>query len=175
MLTGCSSDAKKYDKNTLVVKRNGSLEEIAVEDFTDSSVQAGELEDYIDEQIADYDGDEGKLVKKSYINAEDMSKVKLVLTYKDMEAFNGFNLLECQLEDYESMTADDLNCTYTSAEGKSVKYGKLTGTDNAKVLVLSEATDVVVKGDILYYNKEVTVKDGVATTTGEDNAIIIYR
>jgi outer membrane murein-binding lipoprotein Lpp len=30
MLTGCSSDAKKYDKNTLVVKRNGSLEEIAV-------------------------------------------------------------------------------------------------------------------------------------------------
>jgi hypothetical protein len=34
---------------------------------------------------------------------------------------------------------------------------------------------VVVKGDILYYNKEVTVKDGVATTTGEDNAIIIYR
>jgi hypothetical protein len=175
MLTGCSSDAKKYAKNTLVVKSNGSLEEIAVEDFTDSSVQAEELEDYIDEQIADYDGDEGKLVKKSYINTEDMSKVKLVLTYKDMEAFNGFNLLECQLDDYENMEADDLNCTYTSAEGKSVKYGDLTGTDKAKVLVLSEATDVVVKGDILYYNKEVTVKDGVATTTGEDNAIIIYR
>jgi hypothetical protein len=175
VLTGCSSDAKKYDKNTLVVKSNGSLEEIAVEDFTDSSVQAEELEDYIDEQIADYDGDEGKLVKKSYINTEDMSKVKLVLTYKDMEAFNGFNLLECQLDDYENMEADDLNCTYTSAEGKSVKYGDLTGTDKAKVLVLSEATDVVVKGDILYYNKEVTVKDGVATTTGEDNAIIIYK
>ena len=40
---------------------------------------------------------------------------------------------------------------------------------------MSEKTDVVVDGDILYYNKEVSVKDGVATTTGKNDAIIIFK
>ena len=43
--------------------------------------------------------------------------------------------------------------------------------DKATVLIISEATDVVVNGSILYYNGEVKVKDNVATTSGKDNAI----
>ena len=38
-----------------------------------------------------------------------------------------------------------------------------------------EKTDVVVKGDILYYNDQVTIKDDVITTTGKANAIIVYK
>ncbi|MDE6434187.1 MAG: hypothetical protein K2L07_08155 [Lachnospiraceae bacterium] len=175
LLTGCSMDAKKYDKNTLVVKRNGSIVEIAVEDFKDSSIQAGDLEAYIDEQIEDYNGENGKLVKKSYIDTEDMSKVKLVLNYKDMESFNGFNLLECTLDAYENVKEEDLEGDFTSADGKNISYTKLSGTEKADVLILSEATDVVVKGDILYYNDQVSVKDGVVTTSGEGKAIIIFK
>ncbi|MCM1178815.1 MAG: hypothetical protein NC347_01050 [Clostridium sp.] len=175
LLTGCSMDAKKYDKNTLVVKGNGSIVEIAVEDFKGSSIQAGDLEAYIDEQIEDYNGENGKLVKKSYIDTEDMSKVKLVLTYKDMENFNGFNLLECTLDAYENVKEEDLEGDFTSADGKTVSYTKLSGTEKAEVLILSEATDVVVKGDILYYNDQVTVKDGTVATSGEGKAIIIFK
>ncbi len=175
LLTGCSMDAKKYDKNTLVVKGNGSIVEIAVEDFKESSIQAGDLEAYIDEQIEDFNGDNGKLVKKSYIDTEDMSKVKLVLTYKDMDSFNGFNLLDCTLDDYENVKEEKLAGDFTSADGKTVKHTKLSGTEKAEVLILSEATDVVVKGDILYYNDQVKVKDGIVTTSGKGNAIIIFK
>lgn len=175
LLTGCSMDAKKYDKNTLVVKGNGSIVEIAVENFKDSSIQAGDLEAYIDEQIEDYNGDNGKLVKKSFIDTEDMSKVKLALTYKDMDSFNGFNLLECTLDDYENVKEEDLEGDFTSADGKTVKHTELSGTEKAEVLILSEATDVVVKGDILYYNDQVKVKDGIVTTSGEGKAIIIFK
>lgn len=175
LLTGCSTDAKKYDKNTLVINGNGSLIEIAVEDFKDSSVKAEDLENYIDEQIDEYNGDSGKLVKKSYMDTDDMSKVKLALSYKDIESFNGFNLLECTLDDYVNVKEDVLKGNFTSADGKSVKVADFTDTENAEVLILSEATDVVVKGDILYYNEEVQVKDGVAATSGEDNAIIIFK
>ena len=175
MLTGCSSEAKKYDKNTLVVKGNGSLVEIAVEDFKDTSIKAEDLESYIKEQINDYNGDNGKLVKKTFIDTEDMSKVKLVLNYKDIESFNGFNLLECTLDDFANVKEEDIKGDFTSMDGKTVKSTELTDTEKAEVLILSEATDVVVKGDILYYNDQVKVKDGIAATSGEEKAIIIFK
>lgn len=175
LLTGCGSYAKKYDKNTLVVKKNGSLVEVAVEDFKDSSVKAEDLEAYIEEQIEVYNGEKGKSVKKSFLNTEDMSKVKLVLSYDDMDSYNGFNLLECTLDDYANVKEEDIKGDFTSADGKTVKYTDLSGAEKAEVLILSEATDVVVKGDILYYNSQVKVKDGIATTSGKGNAIIIFK
>ena len=97
MLAGCGNEAKQYDKNTLVVKKNGSFVEVAVEDFKDSSVKQEELEAYIDEQIENYNGEDGSFVKRTYINTEDMSRVKLVLRYKDIDSYNEFNMLECRL------------------------------------------------------------------------------
>ena len=66
--------------------------------------------------------------------------------------------------------------TYKSVEdGKSAKVSDILATKKAKVLSVSEKTDVVVKGDILYYNNQVKVKDGIASTTGKENAIIVYK
>lgn len=176
MLSGCTNYAKKYDENTLVVKRNGSLMEIAVENFAESSINADDLASYIDEQIDAYNEDqEQKLIKNKSIDTEDMSNVRLVLTYKDMESYNGFNLLDCVLDDFSNVGADQLKGTFKSLSGESVKVSDMEDMDKAKVLIFSEATNVVVKGDILYYNEEVTVTDDVVTTTGEGNAIIIFK
>lgn len=175
-LTGCTNYAEEYDKNTLVIKGNDSLVEVGVEDFSDTSVSAEDLSVYITEQIEKYNEKQDKdMVKKDTLLTEDMSKVKLVIEYKDMDSYNGFNLLECTLADFSDVDEKDLKGTFTSADGESVKVGKMEGTKGAKVLILSEKTDVVVDGDILYYNKEVTVKNGVATTTGDGNAIVIYK
>lgn len=175
VLTGCSDYAKTYDKNTIVVNGNGSIVEIAVENFKDTSVTPENLEIYIMEQIESYNsGQEKDMVKSESLSVEDMSNVKLVLSYKDIETYNGFNLLECALDDF-SEVGEDLEGTFTSIDGESVKVSEMENTKKAQVLVMSEATDVVVKGDILYYNEEVSVKDDVATTTGEENAIIIFK
>lgn len=175
VLFGCGNYAKKYDKSTVIVKKNYSVVEVAVENFEDSSVKEEELEDYVKEQIQTYNDENGNKIKKKSIDTDDMSKVKLVLTYKDIESFNGFNLQECKLGDFSDMKESELNGTYTSAEGKSVKYKNLKDVDNASVFIVPEATDVVVSGDILYYNEEASVKDGVVTTTGKDKAIIIFK
>lgn len=175
-LSGCTNYAKKYDENTLVVKRNGSLVEIAVENFEDSSVKAEDLTSYIEGQIDDYNTEQGeKLVKNKSIDTEDMSRVKLILAYKDMEAYNGFNLLDCVLDDFSNVEEDKIKGTFTSMAGESTKASEIEGTDKAKVLILSEAANVVVKGDILYYNEEVSVTDDVVSTTGDKNAIIIFK
>lgn len=176
VLLGCTNYAKKYDKNTIVIKNNDSIVEVAVEDFEDSSIKEEELTSYVEQQIDDYNNENGNnKIKKKSIDTEDMSKVKLVLTYKDMESYNGFNSQECTLDDFSNIKESELKGTYTSAEGKSVKYADLEDTAKAKVLILSEAVNVVLGGDVLYYNSEVSVKDGVISTTGKDDAVIIFK
>lgn len=175
VLSGCTNYAKKYDKSTVIVKKNYSIVEVAVENFEDSSVKAEDLEDYVKEQVQMYNDENGNKIKRKSIDTENMNKVKLVLTYKDIESFNGFNLQECKLGDFSDMKESELKGSYTSAEGKNVKYKDLKDVDKASVFIVPEATEVVVSGDILYYNKEATVKDGVVTTTGKDNAIIIFK
>lgn len=175
-LTGCTNYAKEYDKNTVVIKGNGSLVEIAVEDFKDSSIKAEDLTAYIDEQITSYNEEAGKnKVRKKSIDTDDMSKVKLVLTYKDIESYNGFNALDCTLKNFSDVEESELKGSFKSAEDKSVKVSDMEDADKATVLIISEATDVVVNGSILYYNGEVTVKDNVAITSGENDAIIIFK
>lgn len=175
-LTGCTNYAKEYNKNTVVIKGNGSLVEVAVEDFKDSSIKAEELTTYIDEQITSYNEEAGKnKVRKKSINTDDMSKVKLVLTYKDIESYNGFNALECTLKDFSDVKESELKGSFKAGEDKTVKVSDMEDVDKATVLIISEATDIVVNGSILYYNGEVKVKDNVATTSGKDNAIIIFK
>lgn len=176
VLSGCSNYSKDYNKNTLIVKRNNSLVEVAVEDFEGMSVGAEDLTAYIDEQIEAYnDQHEKKSVRRASIDTDNMSKAKLVIAYKDIESYNGFNLLDAVLDDLPNVDESKLKGEYKDADGKELSFEKLSGTDGAKALVLSEKTDVVVKGEILYYNEQVTVKDGIAACDGNGNAVIIFR
>lgn len=176
VMTGCSNYAEDYNKNTLIVKKNGSLIEVAVEDFSETSVKADTLSVYITEQIDSYnEKQDKKVVKNKDLLTEDMSKVKLVLEYKDIDSYNGFNLLECKLADFADVDEKELKGTFISADGKSVKAGKMEGTKGAKVLIISEKTDIILPGDVLYYNKEVSMKKGVVSASGKNNAIIIYK
>lgn len=176
-LTGCGNNAKKYDENTIIVKKNGSVQEIAVEDYTDSSVSAEDLTAYVEEQITKYnDEHERKSVKNKSLNTEDMSKAKLLLSYKSIEDFNGFNSLNCCLKDMDEIGEEDLTGTYKNFEdGKTVKKADILAAKKAKVLVIEQQTNVVVQGDVLYYNNEVEMKENVAVTTGNENAIIIFK
>ena len=116
-LTGCASDAKKYDTNTIIVKKSGAVEEVAVEDYSDSSVKAEDLKTYIEEQITAYNDENGKnAVKRQSLNTEDMSKAKLLLSYKSMNDFNEFNSLECSFADVADVKESDLSGSYKSAE-----------------------------------------------------------
>lgn len=176
MVSGCANYAKDYAKNTLIVKNNHSLVEIAVEDYKGMSVTAEDLKAYVEDQVADYnEANEKGAVKMITMDTEDMSNAKLVLSYKNVESYNGFNLLECTLDDVSNVEPNRLEGSYTSADGENVSYRDLADVEDAKVLILSEKTDVVLRGEILYYNKEVTVEDGIATCSGEDNAVIIFK
>ncbi len=175
MLTGCTNYAKQYDQNTLVVNRNGSFVEVSVEDFKDSKVKPEDIESYVREQVDNYNSNYGNDIKVNSIDYEDLSHVKLVVSYKNVESYDAFNLLECSLTDISDTDESQLTGSYTSSEDKKAAPSDIIAEGKGKVLIISEATDVVVKGSILYYNDEVTVKDGVATTSGNKNAVIVFK
>lgn len=176
LCVGCTNYADKYSKNTIIVKGNGSIVEVAVEDYKNTQVKAEDLTEYINEQIRLYNDENGRgSVKKKKLLTENMSQVKLVLKYKNVESYNGFNALDCVLADYSEVDKDYLSGSFTNVKGESVKKDKFENIDNAKVLVISEATDIVINKEILYYNKEVSIKDGVITATGKGDGVIIYK
>ncbi len=175
MLTGCTNYAKQYDKNTLIVNRNGSIVEVSVEDFKDSKVKAEDIESYVSEQIDNYNSNVGKGIKMVSIDDEDLSHVKLVISYDDVNSYDAFNLLEYTLTDVNDIAEENLTGSYTSAQDKKAKPSDIIAEGKGKVMIISEATDVVVKGSILYYNDEVSVKDGVATTSGKKSAVIVFK
>ena len=175
LLTGCDNYAKQYDVNTLIVKGNGSLLEVSVEDFKDSSVDADGIKTYVEEQVDAFNENSESDIKIKSINTEDMSHVKLVLSYKDIESFDSFNLLDYSMVDIDDAKEADLTGSFTSSEDKKTSPSDIMNESKGKILTVTEATDVVIKGNILYYNDEVSVKDGVATTSGNKNAIIIFK
>lgn len=176
LCSGCTDYAEEYSKNTLIVKGNGSLIEVAVEDYKDTKIKAEDLAGYVEEQIRTYNDENGRgAVKQKKLLTDDMSKVKLVLKYKNIESYNGFNALDCVLTDYSEVDKDYLSGSFTDGNGKSVKKDQFENVEKAKVLVISEPIDIVVNKDILYYNKQVSVENGVITTTGKSNAVIIYK
>lgn len=174
--TGCTNYAEKYSKNTLVVKSSGKIVEVAVEDFKNTKVKAEDLTTYIKEQIDAYNKENGwHCVKQKTLLTDDLKNVKLVIQYKNIDAYNGFNAYDCVLTDYSEVDKDLLTGTFKGSDGKTVKVAKFKDTDKAKVLIVSEATDIVLNKDVLYYNDQVTIKKGVITTSGKDNAVIIYK
>ncbi len=175
-ITGCADYAKDYDKNTLIIKGNGKIIEVAVEDFSDSDVSEEDLSVYVMEQVDEYNSQfEKEMIKTQDLLTEDMSNVKLVMQYNNIDNYNEFNMQESVLADFVEMDETDLKGSFASPDGKTVKYSKMENTKKAKVIILSEKTNVVVPGDVLYYNKEVSVKKGVASTTGKGKAIIIFK
>lgn len=175
ILCGCGNITKKYDKNTLIVKGNDSLMELSIENFAKTNVSGEDITNYIEEQIDLFNDENGKKIKEKSIDVEDLKRVKLVLTYKDIESFNQFNGQKYVLDDYSNIKESQMKGSFQSVDGKKVKLDDFEINKKTKVLMLSESMDVVIEGDILYYNKEVSLKDEVATTTGDDVAIIIYK
>ncbi|MBR1865457.1 MAG: hypothetical protein IJ801_03020 [Lachnospiraceae bacterium] len=175
LLTGCGNTAKDYQENTLIINRNDSILEVAVEDFQDSQVKQEELEAYIKGQIDAYNEKNGKKIRMRSIDAEDLSQVRLVLSYEDMDSYNGFNEQDCALEEYANVETGSLKGTYTSPDGTQVNMDELTEVQNARVLMVEAAIDIVVKGEILCFNEEISVKDQIATSTGNGTAVIIFK
>ena len=172
--------AKKYEKNasvyTLIMKKNDELIEVAIEDYSETNIASDDISEYVKGQVKIYNSDmEKPTVKVKNLNTKDLTQVKLVLAYKNMHAFNEFNLTNYQMDKLNNIKEEILKGNYTSKDGETISFSDIKEKDKLQAIIIDDIANIAFYGSVLYYNEEVILHDDIATTSGEDMAVIIYR
>ena len=96
------------DETTLKINPNGTLTEIAVEDFSGTDIDTAGIESFINEEIDAYNNEAG-VSKISLIEfQENDGVVKTAIQYSDVASYNEFNMMDITIALYDATSADDI-------------------------------------------------------------------
>lgn len=181
MLAGCGTSLEA-DDDLVYVDKKGAVTSIDVESLDENFYDADELQSFVDEEVADYNDENGKdSVKVESLTVED-GTAKLQMKYKTTEDYTTFNGIELYQGTVVASLADGYSYNGTFAK---VEDGEVTGTatkeeiyaeDDLKVVIIKANTDVEVAGKICYVSTEnvkltgnntVSIRDGYSLTEEE--------
>lgn len=182
MLAGCSKnkeiDTKNIQKDTFLIKKDGSIEAGTVESFDKSYYNLEELEKYVTDKISKYNASKGtETIAKKSLELKGSNAV-LVITYKTIDDYNGFNQTEARL-----LTADEAKSgnsglpeSFTAVKkNKTVTLDKALENKKYKVLILKEKLDVLLQGTIKYYSGGTLVNKHNIEAADGGATVIIYK
>ncbi len=178
LFTACGKKKEKYIKdtnvNTITLNEDGSIREIACENFADTSYDISGLKDDIKADIKSYCGSDKKDAVKLLEYKEENRDVRVAIDYKsldDYNAFNGTSYVNGQdLWAYGDIGLKDMsgNDIYLS--------GTDTGSGGYKMFCADDAFTLNISGEIVYYNAHVVINSSnSAKFDGMGNAVIIYK
>ncbi|MBQ9279194.1 MAG: hypothetical protein IJ224_11250 [Lachnospiraceae bacterium] len=178
LLTACGKKKEKYigdiNENTITINEDGSIREIACENFSDTNFDISGLKDDIKSDIDKYCGSDKKGAVKLLEYKEEDKNVRVAIDYKsldDYNAFNGTSYMNSQdLLAFGDVALRDMagNDIYVSGIDTSVAAYKIFSADAAFTLNIS--------GEIVYYNGHVNINSSnSARFDGLGNAVIIYK
>lgn len=94
--------------NTLTLYPDGSLMEVACEDYSDANFLYQDLQNYIDTEINSYNQKEG-VSKISLLQYQDaFGLIKTAIKYSDFDTYVSFNNMEMKLTAYDVNQADEI-------------------------------------------------------------------
>ncbi len=120
------------NETTLKLNANGSVIEIACEDFahTETAIDTSTLEEFIKSEIDKYNAEAGgnKITFLEYQNDDNF--VRTAIQYIDIDTYNSFNLMELAMSEFNKEAAD-----------KIVKDEQASLTDAAKSIDMEEMSE----------------------------------
>jgi hypothetical protein len=172
LLAGCSKNLDAYVQDCMTIQKDGTIQDVSVEDFSDGNYDMSNLEQFITEEITNYNTEAGS----EHIILEQLETenklAKLELSYDEMEDYNSFNNTDYVLA---SLADSNLSGSMTAvSDGSSVSAADIEDKEY-QVLQITDAVRVAFQGKVLYYNSAVTVEDDVFLTSGEGIAIIVFK
>ncbi len=181
-VTGCSKKeinitAEDITVNTLLMKRNGTLQVAIVEDFAKDYYKLSELEEFVKEEINSYN----QTVDSDAVTIEDLSlkngKAVMMLGYTGMAHYSAFNKVSAAY--YSADTKDvalELPDQYISAKnGDTVDRSTAIKNGKNRVLVIYEPYDIIVDGKVRYYSENATLEGDIVKSSGEGVTVVIYE
>lgn len=181
-VAGCSKKeinitAEDITANTLLMKRNGTLQVAIVEDFSKEYYKLSELEEFVKKEINSYNQTAGS----DAVTIEDLSlkngKAVMLLGYSGMAHYSAFNKVSAAY--FSADTKDvalELPDQYVNAKNGS-KADAATALKNGKnrVLVIYEPYDIIVDGKVRFYSANATMEGEVVKSSGEGATVVIYE
>ena len=113
-LTACGKNKKETDyignisENTLTINEDSSVLEIAVQDFTGADYDYSGLEQYIQDEITEFNTSHTENSVELLQYLEESGLVRIAVKYADIETYNAFNNTEYMIEAYDASYLDSL-------------------------------------------------------------------
>lgn len=163
-LIGCGKSLEA-DRDTVYVRKNGSVVSAAIADFNKDYYNEEELKGFVDEKVREYQEEHGDdTVKVDEFSVEE-GTAKLYIKYDSYGDYQEFNEVTLFSGSVPQALAEGFDF---DAEFTAVQDGAAAGTvdkktvvdSDCKVVILSEKVDVKVDGTIQYMSsKYTTIKD----------------
>lgn len=180
--TGCSKKeinitAEDITTNTMLVKRNGTLQVAIVEEFEKQYYKLGELEEFVKKEINAYNQTAGS----EAVTIEELSmkngKAVMLLGYTGMVHYTAFNKVTAAY--YSADTKDvalELPNQFVSAKnGTKVDQAAALKNGKNRVLVVYEPYDIIVDGKVKYYSGNATMNEEVVKSSADGATVVIYE
>ncbi|MGN6711148.1 hypothetical protein [Anaerocolumna jejuensis] len=182
ILAGCSKnkeiDTKNIQKDTFLIKKDSSIEAGTVESFDKGYYDVKELDKYITNKLNRYNTAAGaETVTKKSLELKN-SKAVLVLTYKALADFNGFNKTDIKLLTTAAAMSGDTEIpqSFTAVKKhKTVTADKALENSKYNVLIVKENLDVLLQGTIKYYSGGTLVNKHNIQTADTGSTFIVYK
>ncbi len=170
MVTGCTNISKDATENTFIINKDGSITDVSVEDYTESSFSIDDLERFVTDAVSDYNQKKGEDTISLESYTEENKIVKLIMNYNSIEDYNAFNGTEFSIE---KVSDSKLTGDFVDAKGTDTTVGDIDGTYN--VLTIDVDTEVYIK-TMKYYNNVLTLNEDNTVSIMDNNiGYIIYK
>ena len=180
-ISACGVGKKEEDyigmtkTNTITLNEDGSIREIAREDFSGVNFDTSNLKNDIKAEVEEYCTNHGENTVKflQYKNTADI--VRVALDYKSLEDYNRFNQTEYVNDLAANISQDEI---VSDLNGNELDISSMDGSKGTLYAFICDGElNLTVNGEILYINSHATV--GTDTTSasldGLGKAIIIYK
>lgn len=181
-VTGCgknkiSISAEDVTTNTIVIKKDNTVQSSIVEDFDRDYYNKEELEEFIEKEVTDYNEKNGEdQIKMHSIHIKD-KKASVVFNYHDIEDYSEFNEINAKLlTTKQALQEESISSVLEFVDAKNgdtVSRETAFSKENATVLVIQEPLDIRIDGTILYYSN-VVKSDKILETSGENIAVVVF-
>lgn len=181
LLSGCGA-ANDVDTTTVVIKKDGTVEENIITDFDKDYYSVDGLEQMLNEQIQAYNRTAGTDTVKldSVEEKEGENRVKAKIIYSGGE---DYSLIHNQVF-FCGTVSDAYNAGYAfvpmidQESGTAVSEGEILELGSKKIVISEEAVNISVSGKISHVSEGVTLTDkktAVLPDDGEKLSYIIYE
>ncbi len=184
LLAGCKrKDIKLKTEdvgvNTVVIKKDGTVQAAMVEEFNKDYYSLDELNDFVTKQIDKFNNSVGSetaiTIDSLEMNKED---AVLILTYQDLDTYAAFNKVKAVTMEVDALQGANLKLPDVFVKednGAYVKQDAALNNGKYKIVMIQDNVDLMVEGTIKYYANCILVNSYTIQTTPEGESVIVYK